>query len=37
MDHATVSALLLATPFAAALGPLTLQLLPILTRIAQSL
>ena len=35
MDHATVSAALLATPFAASLWPLTLRLLPVITRIAQ--
>ena len=35
MDHATVASVLLATPFAASLWPLTLRLLPILTRIAQ--
>jgi hypothetical protein len=35
MDHATVSALLLATPCAAAFGPLLIELLPVLTRIAQ--
>ena len=35
MDHATVATVLLATPFAAALWPLTLRLLPVITRIAQ--
>jgi hypothetical protein len=35
MDHATATTVLLATPFAAALWPLTLQLLPVITRIAQ--
>src|SRR4051812_3690930 len=35
MDHATVTAALLATPFAASLLPLALQLLPVLTRIAR--
>ena len=35
MDHATVVATLLATPFAAALGPLTLRLLPVISRIGQ--
>ena len=34
MDHATVAAALLATPFAAALLPLTLRLLPVISRIA---
>jgi hypothetical protein len=35
MDHATVAATLLATPFAAALWPLTLRLLPVISRIGQ--
>jgi hypothetical protein len=35
MDHATVVATLLATPFATALGPLTLRLLPVISRIGQ--
>jgi hypothetical protein len=35
MDHATVAAALLATPFAASLLPLTLRLLPVITRIGQ--
>jgi hypothetical protein len=35
MDHATVVAALLTTPFAAALLPLTLQLLPVISRIGQ--
>ncbi len=35
MDHATVVATLLATPFAAALLPLTLRLLPVISRIGQ--
>jgi hypothetical protein len=35
MDQATVVATLLATPFAAALGPLTLRLLPVISRIGQ--
>jgi len=35
MDHATATTVLLATPFAAALFPLTLRLLPVITRIAQ--
>ena len=35
MDHATVAAALLATPFAAALLPLTLRLLPVISRIGQ--
>jgi len=35
MDHATVAAALLATPFAAALLSLTLQLLPVIARIGQ--
>jgi hypothetical protein len=35
MDHATLTTALLATPFAAALLPLTLRLLPALSRIAQ--
>ncbi len=35
MDHATVAAALLATPFAAALVPLTLRLLPVISRIGQ--
>ena len=35
MDHATLAAALLATPFAAALGPLTLRLLPVISRIGQ--
>jgi hypothetical protein len=35
MDHATVVATLLATPFAASLLPLTLRLLPVITQIAQ--
>ncbi len=35
MDHATVCATLLATPFAASLGPLTLRLLPVISRAAQ--
>ena len=35
MDHATVTATLLATPFAASLLPLTLKLLPVISRVAQ--
>ena len=35
MDHATVAAALLATPFAASLLPLTLRLLPVISRVAQ--
>jgi hypothetical protein len=35
MDYATVVADLLATPFAAALLPLTVRLLPVITRMAQ--
>jgi hypothetical protein len=35
MDHATVIATLLATPFAASLWPLTLRLLPVISRVAQ--
>src|SRR3954467_12645471 len=35
MDHATVIATLLATPFAASLLPLTLRLLPLISRVAQ--
>jgi hypothetical protein len=35
MDHATAAAALLATPFAASLFPLTLRLLPVLSRIGQ--
>ena len=35
MDDATLAAALLATPFAAALLPLTLQLLPVIARIGQ--
>src|SRR4029077_20846200 len=35
MDHATAVAALLATPFAAALLPLTLQLLPSISRIGR--
>jgi hypothetical protein len=35
MDHAIVAAALLATPFATALGSLTLQLLPVISRIGQ--
>jgi hypothetical protein len=35
MDHATAATALLATPFAAALLPLTLRLLPVITRIGQ--
>jgi hypothetical protein len=35
MDHATVAAALLATPFATALLPLTLRLLPVISRIGQ--
>src|SRR3954463_13283403 len=35
MDHATVAAALLATSFAAALLPLTLRLLPVISRIGQ--
>jgi hypothetical protein len=35
MDHAIVVTALLATPFAAALGSLTLQLLPVISRIGQ--
>jgi hypothetical protein len=33
MDHATAAAALLATPFAAALWPLTLRLLPVISRV----
>jgi hypothetical protein len=35
MDHATVAAALLATPFAAALLPLTLRLLLVISRVGQ--
>jgi hypothetical protein len=35
MEHAPVVATPLATPFAAALGPLTLRLLPVISRIGQ--
>jgi hypothetical protein len=35
MDHAIAATALLATPFAASLFPLTLQLLPVITRIGQ--
>jgi len=35
MDYATATTVLLATPFAASLLPLTLRLLPVITRIAQ--
>ena len=35
MEHATVAAALLATPFAAALLPLTLRLLPVISRVGQ--
>jgi hypothetical protein len=35
LDHATVATALLATPFAAALLPLTLRLLPVISRIGQ--
>ena len=35
MDHATVAATLLATPFAASFGPLTLRLLPVISRTVQ--
>jgi hypothetical protein len=35
LDYATVAAALLATPFAAALLPLTLRLLPVISRIGQ--
>jgi hypothetical protein len=35
MDHATLAAALLATPFTAALLPLTLRLLPVISRIGQ--
>ena len=35
MDHATVATALLATPFAAALLPLTLRLLPVISRVGQ--
>ena len=35
MDHATVAAALLATSFAAALLPLTLRLLPVISRVGQ--
>jgi hypothetical protein len=34
MDHATAAAVLLATPFASSLMPLTLRLLPVITQIA---
>src|SRR4051812_21144839 len=37
MDHATVFATLLATPFAASLLPLTLRLLPIIAQVAQQI
>src|SRR4051794_30367581 len=37
MDHATVFATLLATPFAASLLPLTLRLLPIISQVAQQI
>src|SRR3954447_5670501 len=35
MDHATVAAALLATSFASALLPLTLRLLPVISRVGQ--
>src|SRR4051812_4845103 len=35
MDHATATTMLLATPFAASLWPLTLRLFPVITQIAQ--
>jgi hypothetical protein len=35
MDHATLIATLLATPFAASLLPLTLRLLPVISQVAQ--
>src|SRR3954451_10969130 len=35
MDHATVTAALLATPFAASLLPLTLEILPVISRVAR--
>jgi hypothetical protein len=35
MDHATVIATLTATPFAASLVPLTVRLLPVISRVAQ--
>src|SRR5207249_6037461 len=35
MDHAAAATVLLATPFAASLLPLTLRLLPVISRIAQ--
>src|SRR3954463_13081426 len=35
MDHATVTAALLATPFAASLLPLSLRILPVVTQIAR--
>jgi hypothetical protein len=35
MDHATVSATLLATAFAGSLLPLTLEILPVISRVAQ--
>jgi hypothetical protein len=35
MDHATLIATLLATPFATSLVPLTLRLLPVISRVAQ--
>jgi hypothetical protein len=35
LDHATLAAALLAIPFAAALAPLTLRLLPVISRIGQ--
>src|SRR4051812_18311466 len=35
MDHATAATVLLATPFATVLMPLTLRLLPVISRIAQ--
>jgi hypothetical protein len=37
MDHATVFATLLATPFAASLLPLTLRLLPVISQVAQQI
>src|SRR3954470_19633740 len=37
MDHATVFATLLATPFAASLLPLTLRLLPVIAQVAQQI
>ena len=37
MDHATVIATLLATPFAVSLFPLTIKILPVISRVAQQI